>query len=74
MNPVRDSDCSELLLDLLWYEIHCRRLSPEMESILACHLSECAVCRAKFSEFACAHEKAMTPPQVQAKSPIGIPS
>ncbi len=60
MNAMREADCSELLLDLLWYEIHCRRLSPEMESILACHLSQCAVCRAKFSEYAGTHEEAVT--------------
>ena len=74
MNPVGKSDCSDLLLDLLWYEIHCGRLSSEMESILACHLSECSVCRTKLSEFSGAYEEAMTSPQVRVGSPADIPS
>jgi len=58
VNPGARSDCSELLLDLLWYEIHCRRLSPEMESILTGHLAECFACRMRFSEFVQALEEA----------------
>ncbi len=45
-----------------------------MESILACHLSECAVCRTKFNEFAGTHQEAVASTPVQAESPVGIPS
>ena len=58
MGSIRESDCSALLLDLLWYETVARRLSPEMEAILACHLSGCRVCRTRFDEFKAAHRSA----------------
>jgi hypothetical protein len=41
-------DCTEVLLDLICYEIYRENLSPEMEAILASHLAECECCRTKF--------------------------
>ena len=58
MNSIAESDCSALLLDLLWYETVAGRLSNEMEAILASHLSGCRVCRARFQEFLAAHRNA----------------
>jgi hypothetical protein len=44
-------DCSELLVDIIAYEIRCGRFSPEMEVFLAQHLSQCPSCRRKFQDF-----------------------
>jgi DNA-directed RNA polymerase subunit RPC12/RpoP len=43
--------CKELLLDLLCYEMHCGRLSPEMEYLLKMHLEECQHCRHRVFAF-----------------------
>jgi predicted anti-sigma-YlaC factor YlaD len=43
--------CKELLLDLVCYEIHCKRLSPEMEYLLEKHLEECPSCRRRILGF-----------------------
>lgn len=45
MNLDQHSDCVQVLLDLLCYEMHSRGLSPEMEQILEDHLWECPSCR-----------------------------
>jgi len=43
--------CEELLLDLIFYEIYCRRLSPEMEYLLERHLELCPTCRDRIIGF-----------------------
>jgi len=43
--------CKELLLDLVCYEIHCKRLSPEMEYLFEKHLEECPSCRRRILGF-----------------------
>jgi hypothetical protein len=47
----KSQDCTEVLLDLICYEVLNDRLSPEMEGILADHLAECAYCRTRFLSF-----------------------
>jgi hypothetical protein len=74
MGSTRESDCSALLLDLLWYETVARRLSPEMEAILACHLSGCRVCRMRFDEFRAAHGSATVSPMPDTAPRIHSPS
>ncbi len=45
MEPAHDSDCRDLLLDLISYE-RCRgHLSPEMEYLLERHMERCLSCR-----------------------------
>lgn len=48
--------CIGLLLDLICYEIHGERLSPEMEGLLEEHLASCDECRLKVCQF---HEVAL---------------
>jgi hypothetical protein len=43
--------CKELLLDLVCYEIYCKRLSPEMEHLFERHLEECPSCRRRILGF-----------------------
>ena len=43
--------CIGLLLDMICYEIHGERLSPEMEGLLEDHLNSCAECRLKVYQF-----------------------
>jgi hypothetical protein len=51
MSSYELSDCAEILLDLICYEICRDKLSPETEALLANHLIECAVCREKVRNF-----------------------
>ena len=74
MGSIRESDCSALLLDLLWYETVARRLSPEMEAMLACHLSGCRMCRVRFHELRAAHRSATVSPMLDAEPRIQSPS
>ena len=39
------SECVGILLDLICYEMHCGRLSPEMKLMLEGHLATCPSCR-----------------------------
>ena len=51
MEPLHDSGCKELLLDLISYE-RCRgRMSPEMEYLLERHLERCRSCRRDIRSF-----------------------
>jgi hypothetical protein len=43
--------CAEILMDLICYEAHRDRLSPEMEAILAVHLAKCEYCNTMFLNF-----------------------
>ena len=45
------TQCSEVLLDLVCYEIQTRRLSPEMRRLFYRHLEQCAVCRRRVRAF-----------------------
>ncbi len=45
------SDCIDIMLDLLCYEVLRRKLSPEMEGILDRHLRSCSSCRQKVRAF-----------------------
>jgi hypothetical protein len=47
------SDCIETLLDLVCYEMHTSRLSPEMKGLFEIHLQECPSCRARVAELEC---------------------
>jgi hypothetical protein len=47
MDPHGEHDCTDLLLDLVCYEVLSGRLSPEMENILNHHLECCPACRRK---------------------------
>jgi hypothetical protein len=51
MNSMKESDCTDTLLDLVCYEVLSRRLSPEMEEMLDRHLSCCPDCRRKVLDF-----------------------
>ena len=51
MEHNRDSECLDVWLDLVCYEILSRRLSPEMKEILKDHLRNCASCRRKVLGF-----------------------
>jgi anti-sigma factor RsiW len=51
MDLQREPDCTDLLLDLVCYEILSGRLSPEMEDILHHHLNRCPACRRKALSF-----------------------
>lgn len=51
MIPHNSMSCAETLMDLICYEIHRDRLSPEMEAILATHLAKCECCNAMFLNF-----------------------
>jgi|WetSurMetagenome_2_1015567.scaffolds.fasta_scaffold494802_1 hypothetical protein len=43
--------CGKLLLDLLFYEKSCRRLSPEMKCLLNRRLEKCSGCRRRVLSF-----------------------
>lgn len=43
--------CDVLLLDLIFYELSCGRLSPEMKYLLERHLEQCPNCRRRIHEF-----------------------
>jgi hypothetical protein len=43
--------CKELLLDLLYYEKSCGRLSPETEYLFEKHLEKCPSCRFRIRGF-----------------------
>jgi hypothetical protein len=45
------SDCGDILLDLLCYELHRDRLSPETVSFLVDHIAGCPSCRRKATAF-----------------------
>ncbi len=47
MDLQREHDCTDLLLDLVCYEVLSGRFSPEMEDILNHHLDSCPACRRK---------------------------
>lgn len=47
MESVCTTDCTDTLLDMVWYEVVTRRFSPEMEEMLERHLRECHSCRQK---------------------------
>jgi hypothetical protein len=51
MNRHEDADCTDILLDLVMYEVLSRKLSPEMEDILEKHLKSCASCGRKVLGF-----------------------
>ena len=46
-----EPDCTQILIDLLCYEMGGGRLSPEMEQLLLNHLRECSSCQRKALEF-----------------------
>jgi DNA-directed RNA polymerase subunit RPC12/RpoP len=43
--------CGELLLDIIFYEKFCGRLSAEMDYLLEQHLNKCAYCRSRILGF-----------------------
>jgi hypothetical protein len=43
--------CGELLLDIIFYEKFCGRLSAEMEYLLEQHLKDCHCCRRRIHGF-----------------------
>ncbi len=47
MHAMEVSDCTDTLLDMVYYETVIRHLSPEMEDILERHLRCCSSCRRK---------------------------
>lgn len=51
MIPHNSMNCAETLMDLICYEVHRDRLSPEMEAILESHLAKCEYCNAMFLNF-----------------------
>jgi hypothetical protein len=51
METTHGTDCESLLLDILFYEKSCRRLSPEMEYMLEQHLKKCPGCRHRMISF-----------------------
>lgn len=51
MKHKRESDCSEMLLDMLCYELLTRKLSPEMQDLLDRHMRCCPACRRKVLGF-----------------------
>jgi hypothetical protein len=51
MDLQKEHDCSDLLLDLVCYEVVSGRFSPEMEDILKHHLNSCPACRRKVLDF-----------------------
>ncbi len=46
-----EGGCSEILVDLLCYEIQTRRLSPEMRAFFDSHLEGCTACRRRVRRF-----------------------
>jgi hypothetical protein len=51
MELPNETVCTELLLDLIYYEILCGRLSSEMEYLFERHLENCPSCRRKILGF-----------------------
>jgi hypothetical protein len=51
MDRHEESDCIDVLLDLVCYEILSKRVSPEMEHLLERHVRGCASCRRKVLGF-----------------------
>jgi hypothetical protein len=51
MEPVHGINCKRLLLDILFYEKSCSRLSPEMDYLLEQHLAKCPGCRHKILSY-----------------------
>ena len=45
------SECLKVLLDLICYEMHVGRLSPEMKGILEDHVAKCPSCRKDIHDF-----------------------
>ena len=43
--------CEMLLMDVICYELHCGRLSPEMEYLFEKHLEDCPDCQRKVADF-----------------------
>lgn len=46
-----DHQCTETLLDLLYYEGKSGRLGPETRHLLDRHILECLACRRKVDQF-----------------------
>jgi hypothetical protein len=55
--------CGELLLDIIFYEKYCGRLSAEMEYLLERHLQDCVCCRRRMIGF-----KRMLPERMQVRN------
>jgi hypothetical protein len=51
MRPHHSTDCAEVLMDLICYEVYRDRLTPEMETLLVAHLAECECCKKLFRNF-----------------------
>jgi len=51
MNLHEPSECTEMLIDLVCYELHVGKLSPEMQRLFDVHLGECASCRRRVLNF-----------------------
>jgi hypothetical protein len=55
------SECSDMLIDLVCYEIQLRRLSPEVERIFKIHLEHCPSCKHRAHSFRATLAEAITP-------------
>ncbi|MBZ5498253.1 MAG: hypothetical protein LAP85_17775 [Acidobacteriia bacterium] len=51
MELLERTNCVDLLLDLVFYEMHSKRLSPEMAYLLEGHLESCSSCRERILTF-----------------------
>lgn len=51
MGPYEETDCTGTLLDVIYYELSSRRLSPEMRALLASHLADCPKCSRQVLSF-----------------------
>ena len=51
MEHSHGTTCGKLLLDIIYYERSCGRLSPEMEYLFEQHLTKCPSCRHRFLGF-----------------------
>ncbi len=51
MRPMMMSDCAEILLDLVCYEIYRMKLSPEMQQLFFDHLDQCPTCRKRVAGY-----------------------
>ncbi len=51
MNQPENTDCTEMLLDLVCHEMRRKTLTPEMEHLFLDHLAECVECRTKVLGF-----------------------
>ena len=45
------SDCLQMLLDIICYEMQVQRLSPEMTTLVKEHLETCTQCRTGVGHF-----------------------